>query len=898
MITFTLNGRSVSVPEGATVLDAARAAGVDIPTLCHIEGLEGYGGCRVCMVEVEGSRTGCAPACTLQAAEGMTVRTDSEAAVDLRRAVLEMILAEHPADCFNCKHSGACRLHELAARHGLEKVPSGIERSGFPVDDSNPFFTLDPNRCILCGKCVRTCAEIQCSDVYTFADRGCRSSVAPGFGDLLSDSRCVSCGSCVAACPTGALRPKDGSWAGAMYVDRRVRTVCSYCGVGCQLDLLVAGGRVVGALPADGPSNRGRLCVKGRFAHSFIGHPDRLTSPLVRRDGRLVEATWDEALDLVAGRFRAALDRLGPHGVAGLASARCTNEENYLFQKLFRAVAGTNQVDHCARLCHASTVAGLAATLGSGAMTNSIDEIDVQDAIFVTGSNTTETHPVIGTRIKRAARRGARLIVADPRRIELAEEAEVFLPLKPGTNVALYNALACAILEEGLADREFIAERTEGFEEWEASVRSCTPEKAAGVCGLDAGDIRRAARIYAGARAAGIYYAMGVTQHTAGTESVMALSNLALACGKLGKAGCGINPLRGQNNVQGACDAGALPDVLPGYRKVSDPAARAAAAAVWGREPPAEPGLTVTEMIRAAETGHIGFLYVMGENPLVSDPDIGHVREALQAAEFLVVQDIFLTETAALADVVLPAACFAEKDGTFTNTERRVQRVRKAVPPPGRAREDLDILAELLARLGLPQADRTGAGVFAELARLAPQYAGMSWGRLEDGGLQWPCPAPDHPGTPILHVGRFTRGPGRFIPYRWRPPAEEPDAEYPLVLTTGRNLYQYHTRTMTGREEGLSILAGEAYAELHPEAAVRAGVRHGEILRLSTRRGSIELTARVSEGIRPDTVFVPFHYAEAAANILTGTALDPHAKIPELKVCAVRAEAGNGRAPA
>ncbi|HOX14228.1 MAG TPA: molybdopterin-dependent oxidoreductase, partial [Spirochaetales bacterium] len=428
--------------------------------------------------------------------------------------------------------------------------------------------------------------------------------------------------------------------------------------------------------------------------------------------------------------------------------------------------------------------------------------------------------------------------------------------------------------------------------EWETSVRSCTPEKAAEICGVDAGDIRRAARIYAGARAAGIYYAMGVTQHTAGTESVMALSNLALACGKLGKAGCGINPLRGQNNVQGACDVGALPDVLPGYRKVSDPAARAAAAAVWGREPPAEPGLTVTEMIRAAETGHIGFLYVMGENPLVSDPDIGHVREALQAAEFLVVQDIFLTETAALADVVLPAACFAEKDGTFTNTERRVQRVRKAIPPPGRAREDLDILAELLARLGLPQADRTGAGVFAELARLAPQYAGMSWGRLEDGGLQWPCPAPDHPGTPILHVGRFTRGPGRFIPYRWRPPAEEPDAEYPLVLTTGRNLYQYHTRTMTGREEGLSILAGEAYAELHPEAAVRAGVRHGEILRLSTRRGSIELTARVSEGIRPDTVFVPFHYAEAAANILTGTALDPHAKIPELKVCAVRAERG------
>ena len=647
----------------------------------------------------------------------------------------------------------------------------------------------------------------------------------------------------------------------------------------------------MGAEPLDGPSNHGRLCVKGRFAYGFIGHSDRLTTPLVRRDGVLVEASWDEALDLVAERFLSTAARLGPDGVAGLSSARCTNEENYLFQKLFRAGAGTNNVDHCARLCHASTVAGLAATLGSGAMTNSIDEIDIQDAIFVTGSNTTETHPVIGTRIKRAVRRGARLVVADPRRIELAKSAEVYLPLKPGTNVALYNAMAAVILEEGLEDRAFVDARTEGFGEWAESVRSCTPERAEEICGVDARDIRRAARIYAGAGAAGIYFAMGVTQHSTGTDGVMALSNLALVCGKLGRPGCGVNPLRGQNNVQGACDLGALPNVLPGYRKVSDPEARAAAAAVWGREPPPEPGLTVTEIVAAAEAGRVGFLYIMGENPLVSDPDIGHVREALQATEFLVVQDIFLTETAALADVVLPAACFAEKEGTFTNTERRVQRVRKAVQAPGQAREDLDILADLLERAGVSQADRTGAGVFAELASLAPQYAGMSWDRLEAKGLQWPCPSPDHPGTPVLHTGRFTRGLGRFIPLEWKPPVEETDGDFPLILTTGRNLYQYHTRTMTGREEGLSRISGEAYAEIHTSLAARLGVRDGGRFRLVSRRGGIELAARVSEGIRPDTVFVPFHYAEAAANELTNTALDPIAKIPELKVCAVRAEA-------
>jgi formate dehydrogenase alpha subunit len=890
MITLTIDGQLQSVPEGSTVLEAARIAGIEIPTLCHIDGLEPYGGCRLCLVEVEGSRTGAVTACTMPATAGMVVRSDTKEIGDLRRTVLEMILAEHPADCFNCRKSGDCKLHEYATRYGVEKVVTGLERNGFPVDDSNPFFILDGNRCILCGKCVRVCNEIQCSDVYDMAGRGAGTVVSPGFADPLIQSPCVSCGSCVAVCPTGALRAKDANWLGALYVERKVRTTCSYCGVGCEMELLVSKGRIVGVEPADGPSNHGRLCVKGRFAYNFVNNPDRLKVPLIRKDGKLVEASWEEALDLVTARIKETTARLGPEGIAGMSSARCTNEENYLFQKLMRAGVGTNNVDHCARLCHASSVTGLAATLGSGAMTNSIDEIDLQDAIFVTGSNTTETHPVIGTRIKRVVRKGARLIVADPRRIELANEAEVYLPMKPGTNVALYSAMAHVILEEGLEDRAFIEERTEGFEAWKDALAPYTPEAAGLICGVDPEDIRKAARIYATAKAAGIYYAMGVTQHASGTEGVMSLSNLALSSGKLGKPGCGVNPLRGQNNVQGACDAGALPDVLPGYRKVTDIAARAAAAAVWGRDVPAGPGLTVTEMVSGALDGSVGVLYIVGENPMVSDPDLGHVAEALDAVDFLVVQDIFLTETAAKADVVLPAACFAEKDGTFTNTERRVQRVRKAVEAPGKAREDKDIFIDLLERLGVPTEDPSASGVFDELASLAPQYAGMSYRRIDKVGIQWPCPAKDHPGTPILHTRNFTRGLGAFIPLKWRAPAEGPTSDYPWILTTGRNLYQYHTRTMTGREEGLTRLAGTSYVEIHPDSAASLGIMDGETVRLSSRRGAIQLSARLTDTARKDTVFVPFHYAEAAANVLTDTVLDPKAKIPELKVCAVRVE--------
>ncbi|MGB4571741.1 MAG: formate dehydrogenase subunit alpha [Rectinemataceae bacterium] len=894
MLSISIDGKRLSVPEGSTILDAARGAGISIPTLCHIDGLEKYGGCRLCMVEVEGSRSGVQAACTTPVFEGMVVHSSSPEVIDLRKSVLSMILAEHPADCFNCKKMGECRLHEYCAEYGLVKIETGLEKTNFPPDVSNPFFSLDRNKCILCGKCVRTCESLQCSDVLCFAGRGRSARISPAFDLPMGKSECVSCGNCVAACPVGALLPRDRAFPGAQYV-RKVKSVCPYCGVGCRIELLLKGNRIVGVKGDQDGVNEGLLCVKGRFAYGFVGHPDRLTMPLLRKDGVLVEVEWEEAFEAMLSALKRTVAGSGPDAAAGLSSARCTNEKNYLFQKFFRAAVGTNNVDHCARLCHASTVAGLARSLGSGAMTNSIPEILDHDVIFVTGSNTTETHPIIGARIKRAVNSGARLIVADPRAIELADRAEVFIRLSPGSNVALYSAMANVIIAEGLADGAYIAARTEGFSAFAAQAAACTPELAASICGVDAEDIRKAARLYANAAKAGIYYAMGVTQHSTGTEGVLALSNLALLCGKVGKPGCGINPLRGQNNVQGACDMGALPGDYPGYAKVADPRARSYFSERWGASLPENPGLASTELIEAAAEGKIGFLYIMGENPALSEPDSKLVARALGKIDFLVVQDIFSTETAEFADLVLPAACFAEKDGTFTNTDRRVQRLRKAVAAPGEARDDLSILLELLRRMGKPDSAADAAGVFAELASETPQYRGMTWERLDVTGIQWPCPESGHPGTKVLHEKGFAGNGGKalFVPVEWKPPFEPADEEFPLVLTTGRNLYQYHTRTMTGRIEGLTRISGEAYAEMHPQTAAAYGLADNSMIRLSSRRGDIQVRLRVRAHVKPGVVFVPFHYSRSPANRLThALGLDPYAKIPAFKVSAVRASPG------
>lgn len=674
---------------------------------------------------------------------------------------------------------------------------------------------------------------------------------------------------------------------------KKTLTTCPYCGTGCAFYLLSDDqGRLVGVEPsATHPVSRGRLCVKGWNAHAFVHHPDRLTTPLIRRNGRLQAASWDEALDLVVSRLGAIRDVHGPDALMFLSSAKATNEENYLLMKLARAVFGTNNVDHCARLCHSSSVVGLAETLGSGAMTNTIACIDEADVILVTGSNTTEQHPLIGARILEAVRRGARLIVADSRRIRLARCADLHLRHTNGTDVPLYNAMMHVILREGLQDPEFIAARTEEFETLQESVASWTPERASAVTGVPAEEIAAAARLFVGGERAMIVYSMGITQHTHGVDNVRVLSNLALLTGNLGRPGTGINPLRGQNNVQGGCDMGALPNVLTGYQPVSDPAVREKFSAAWGVESlPESPGLTATAAMNEAG-GKVKAFFILGENPMLSDPDQAHVRRALESLDFLVVQDIFPTATAELADVVLPAASFAEREGTFTSTERRVQRVRKAVEPPGEARPDGEILADLAARAGhVMSADPSG--VMDEIAALTPSYGGIAYERLENHGLHWPCPHREHPGTPILHTGAFTRGRGRFRGVDFRSPEETPDADYPFLLTTGRTYFHWHTGTMTRRTHLLDREEPSSFVEIHPEDARRLGIAERQEVFVATRRGEILARARVTEMVVPGLLFVPFHFEEGAANALTLNALDPESKIPEYKVCAARVRRG------
>lgn len=671
-----------------------------------------------------------------------------------------------------------------------------------------------------------------------------------------------------------------------------VPTVCPYCGSGCGIYLQVLDGEPIGVLPRRSNSvNQGKLCVKGWSAHEFVTSDDRLTRPLIRRDGALVEASWDEALGLVAEKLELYRREHSPDSIGVLSSAKCTNEENYLMMKLARAVLGTNNIDHCARLCHASTVVGLSRAFGSGAMTNSIEELEDADCILVTGSNTTEQHPLVARYIMRAREKGARLIVVDPRSIPLVRFADHHLRQRPGTDVAWINGFMSAILSEGLENREFIEERTEGFEELAGTVRRYTPDRVEEITKIPREDLVAAARTYAKADRASIVYSMGITQHTTGVDNVISCANLAMLTGNIGRPGTGVNPLRGQVNVQGACDMGALPNVYSGYQGVADPEARSRFEEAWGVELPVEPGLTVVEMIDGAAGGGIKAMYIMGENPMLSDPDIGHVKEGLSNLDFLVVQDIFLTETARLADVVLPAASYAEKDGTFTGTDRRIQRIWKAIDPIDEAKPDWRIICKLAWRMGAEGFDYPSpAEIMDEIASLTPIYGGVTYERMESSGLRWPCPSREHPGTPYLHEGRFTRGRGRFFGVEYRGPAELPDEDYPFTLTTGRIMFHFHTGTMTRRTALLNREVPTGYVEINPEDARALDITDGRQVSVRSRRGVIEIKARVTERVPKGVIFIPFHFAECAANVLTNTALDPEAKIPELKVCAVRLE--------
>jgi formate dehydrogenase alpha subunit len=824
--------------------------------------------------------------CVTPIAPGMVLKTDSPRVIEARKTFIELLLASHPDSCLVCDKGNRCELRRLASELEISRVRFRKVRSFYPLDDSNPFIERDLTKCILCDRCVKACHEIQGVTAIAYAYRGFDLKPATFQDKGLAESVCESCGLCVSLCPVGALLDKLARNLGKE--TGKVKTICPYCGCGCSIYLSVRDQKILGISPCLENSVNGiSLCVKGRYGLDFVYHRDRLKSPLIKKDGNFVEASWDEALELVSQRLKSYKS----DEVAVISSAKCTNEENYIAQKFARVVLSTNNVDHCARLCHAPSVAGLAQSFGSGAMTNSISEIRDARCIFAIGTNTTEAHPIIGLEIKQAVAKGAKLIVANPRAIDLVRFSHIWLQQKPGSDVALLMGMMRVIVDEGLIDQVFIAERCENFDAFKDSLKGFDLDFVERTTGVSGEKIAEAARIYATEKPSSLLYAMGITQHSHGTDNVIATANLAMLTGNIGKPSTGVNPLRGQNNVQGSCDMGALPNVYPGYQAVADAEIRKKFEQAWGCKLPEKPGLTITELFDAAYRGELKALYIIGENPLLSEPDISHAREALERVDFLVVQDNFLSETAKLADVVLPGVSFAEKDGTFTNTERRVQRVRKAVEPVGDSRPDWWITCEIARRMGGKGFEFSHPSeIMEEISSLTPSYGGISYQRLEDGGLQWPCPNPDHPGTPILHTRQFTRGKGRFIPLEYKPPKELPDKRYPLVLTTGRSLYHFHTGTLTRRVEGLNVLKREGEVEINPADASALGIADGEKVKVISRRGEVVTKAKVTEVSPAGVVFMTFHFAESPANMLTNSALDPVAKIPEYKVCAVRIE--------
>ncbi len=899
----------VEVPEGSTILDAARKAGSYVPALCNHPDLKPIGSCKLCIVSVIGLDH-YPTACNTLAEEGMVVETSTEELQEMRRHTLEMLLAltNHPTSCLFCDRRNDCNdlrecMRKFPVTVGCKYCPKneqcelqqavqfvGLDGIRYEVSFKNmpvlrePFFDRNYNLCILCGRCVRICKEVRGVGVLSSNPDFHRMHwIGP---ESLMDSDCKFCGACVDACPTGALFARSEKW---MHPENVVATVCPYCGVGCRLDLRVNEGRIISVCPdRDSPVNRGQACVKGHFGlEEIVHHPDRLTTPLIRRNGRLEEASWDEALDLVAQRFTEIKNKYGPDSLGALSSSRCTNEENYLVQKLARAVFGTNNVDNCARVCHAPSVTGLAACFGSGAATNSFDQIEDANVLFVIGSNTTEAHPIVSLKMIKAANKGAKIIVADPRKIELVDLACIWLNLRPGTNIALLNGMMNVILREGLEDRDFISSRTEGFEEFRKVVEQYPPERAAKITGVAAEKIIEAARIYAKAEKAMIVYSLGITEHITGTANVMSLGNLAMLTGNVGRRSTGVMPLRGQNNVQGACDMGALPNAYVGYQPVVDPNIQSKFEEAWKVKLPANLGQTSTQMIDHVTDGDIKGLYMLGEDPAQTDPDSNRVRASLKALDFLVVQEIFPTETTKYADVILPAASFAECDGTFTNGERRIQRVSKAIPAIC-GLENWQTICRIAQKMGYPMSYSHPSEIMDEIAALAPMFGGVSFERLGVGGLQWPCPSKDHPGTETMHVDKFSRGLGKFNAVEHRFPAEQSDPEYPLVLTTGRRREHYNCGSMTRRSKGIMYKWPEEAIELNPMDAEELGIEDGEMVQVSSRRGVVRTKARITDRSLRGVAFMSFHYPDVLTNLLTNAALDPQAKTPEYKACAVK----------
>lgn len=885
-ITFTIDGLKIEADKGTTILESALKNDIYIPNLCYNEDLKPFGSCRICVVEVNDERV--VTACETVAEEGMVVKTETERVNKVRKLSAELLITNHEMNCLTCAKNNSCKLQEIAAYLGIEEKDLDNYRwsvSEITKDESNPFFVRDMKKCILCGICVRTCGEILGLNAVDFGFRGYETRITTMGDKPILESSCVSCGECVVRCPVGALVLKKNQ-----IPSREVKTTCPYCAVGCNIHLGIKGNEIIGVRgDPDNSVNRGNLCVKGRFGFQFINHPDRLTSPLIKRNGEFEEVGWDEALEFISKN----LEKYKGNDFAAISSCRCTNEDNYVAQKFTRVVMGTNNVDNCARSCHAPTVAGLGETLGSGAMTNSIDEITDAKSLFVIGTNPTSSYPVIGMRMVEAVNEGAKLIVADPREIELTKHADIHLNHKPGTDVALLMGMMNFILSEGLHDEEFIEERCENFDEFKRSLEEFDLDSVEKITGVDKEKIKEAARIYASTKPAAIFYSLGITEHSHGTDNVFALSNLALLTGNIGKPSTGVNPIRGQNNVQGACDMGALPNVYPGYQKVDDPQVHDKFEDMWNCELDGSMGLKMPCVIGAASKGKVKALYIIGENPALSEPDSSSIVESLENLDFLIVQDIFLTETASMADVVLPAASYAEKDGTFTNTERRIQRVRKAVEVPGNSLPDWKITSLIAESMGVKGFDfKDASEVLDELAAVAPMFGGISYDRIEEEGLQWPCLDMEHAGTPTLHTERFAteNGKAKFVPLNYRESDELPDDDYPLLLTTGRSIYHYHTATMTGATQGLVDLYGIDPLEINPVDAKELGLEDGDIVKVSSRRGEMETRVKVTDISPKGVVFMTFHFGETPTNVLTNPAMDPVSHTPEFKVCAVKVE--------
>ncbi|GAA1647807.1 formate dehydrogenase subunit alpha [Nonomuraea maheshkhaliensis] len=895
-VSVEIDGKRVLVPEGTSVMRAAAECGIDIPKLCATDSLEPFGSCRMCLVDIDG-RKGSPASCTTPVADGMKVRTQTPELAELRRGVMELYISDHPLDCLTCPANGDCELQDVAGQVGLREVRYGFDGENhldLPTDSTNPYFDFDASKCIACSRCVRACGEVQGTFALTIEGRGFESKVAAGAGGTFMESDCVSCGACVQACPTSTLQERSVVELGMP--NRTVLTTCAYCGVGCSFKAELRGDEVVRMVPyKDGKANEGHSCVKGRFAFGYASHPDRQLKPMVRE--RITdpwrEVEWEEAIGHVAARMLEIQARHGAGAIGGISSSRCTNEEVYVVQKMVRAAFGNNNVDTCARVCHSPTGYGLKQTYGTSAGTQDFKSVEQADVILIIGANPTDAHPVFASRIKRRLRQGAKLIVADPRRIDLVRsphiQAEHHLQVQPGTNVALINAMSHVVVTEGLVDREFVAERCEDFAEWERFIAAPehSPEAVEPITGIPAAEVRAATRLYASARNATIMYGLGVTEHSQGSTMVMGMANLAMATGNIGREGVGVNPLRGQNNVQGSCDMGSFPHELPGYRHVSDDVVRGTFETLWGRVLDPEPGLRIPNMFDAAIDGTFMGLFVQGEDIAQSDPNTKHVTAALSAMELVVVQDLFLNETSKFAHIFLPGTSFLEKNGTFTNAERRINRVRPVMAPKT-GKHEWEIVCEIAQAMGYPMKYDDSAQIMDEIAMTTPTFAGVSFAKLDEvGSVQWPCDDAAPEGTPIMHIDGFVRGKGRFVLTDYVATQERSTRRFPLILTTGRILSQYNVGAQT-RRTGNTAWHPEDMLEMHPHDAEVRGIRDGDTVALTSRVGETGLRVKIDDRMPVGVVYTTFHHPVTGANVVTTENSDWATNCPEYKVTAVQ----------